>query len=171
MAGTINPEDAVNGVISVLGASLPAKLDSLDAIYTDAVVLEDIAYYFRAPQVQYVTMPCAVVVARSAQRPEEFGNENIWWIELEIQVYLVGNETLAAYQGVTLTPQEMVAIRLSRTMRGVEEVLEANAHLPISGVHYAEHVKVISVEYSNFAPVEAGLMRGARMLVQVLVSP
>mgnify|MGYP001596051600 CR=1 FL=1 len=171
MAGTINPEDAVNGVISVLGASLPAQLDALDTAYTDSVVLADVAAYLRAPQEEYPDMPCAVVVARSAQRPEEFRNENIWWVELEIQVYLVGHETLASYQGVTLTPQELVAIRLSRTMRAVEEVLEANTHLPISGVHYADHVLVASVEYSNFAPHENGMMRGARMLVQVLVSP
>jgi len=171
MAGTINPEDAINGVISVLGASLPAKLDTLDTAYTDAVVLDDIAAYYRAPQERYEAYPCAIFVARRSYRPDEFRNENIWWIEIEGQVYIVGNETLAGYQSVTLLPQELVTVRLQRTMRGIQEVLEANSHLPISGTHYADHTLVDSVEYSDFAPAEGGFLRGARMLIQVLVSP
>ena len=171
MAGTINPEDAVNGIVSVLGASLPAKLDTLDTAYTDAVVLEDIAAYLRAPQERYEVYPCAVIVARGSTRPDEFRNESIWWISLEMQVYIVGNESLAAYQGVTLIPQELVTIRLQRTLRGIQEVLEANTHLPVSGVHYADHVKIETVDFSDFAPVEGGFLRGARVSIQVLVAP
>lgn len=171
MAGTINPEDAVNGIISVLKAALPAKLDTLDAAYTDAVVLDDIVSFYRAPLERYDVYPCVVVVCRRASRPPEWSNENIWYLQIEIQVMLVGNATLASYQSVTLLPQELVAIRLSRTCRGIEEVLEANPHVPISSTHYAEHVRVVSTEYSDFSAEGGTFLRAAQIITEVIVSP
>ena len=171
MAGTINPEDAINGIISVLGADLPAKLNTLDTEYTDSIVLDDVAKFYRAPLERYDVYPCAVVVCRRVARPESLANESIWYLQIEIQVMVVGNATLAAYQSVTLLPQELVAIRLSRTCRGIEEVLNSNPHIPISATHYAEHIRVENVEYSDFTQEGGGFLRAAQILTEVIVGP
>ena len=53
MAGTINPQDAANSIITVLTSGMTAKLAALDTSYDDGITLDGVDNYWRAPQEQY----------------------------------------------------------------------------------------------------------------------
>lgn len=165
MAGSINPEGAINAIRSILIADLPAKLNTLDAEYNDGIVLDDPVDYWRAPIERYDNYPACVIVARGSNRPDEYRNDTIQFHELEIQVLLAGNEATAA-----LLPYELLTVRLQRTIRAIQEVLEAKTHLTVSANDNADHLLVTQIDYSDFFPVESRMRRDARMIVLVLIS-
>jgi len=65
-------EYAIDRVVAILQAGLPAELDLVDAIWADGLTLEDIAngaYYKYANQVPLVEHELAILVTPQASRP------------------------------------------------------------------------------------------------------
>ena len=166
MAGSINPEGACGAIKAILTSDLPAKLDLLDTEYNDAVVLEDVAAYWLAPQARYDLYPAVVIVIRSSDIPEDLRNQMIQWHQIEVQVLLAGNDVNATLT----TPGEMLAARLQRTVRGIQEVLKAKQQLTITAVDYCDHQILTGIDYSDFFDVEQGMRRDARLMYAVMVS-
>ena len=58
MAGSINSEDAVTAIKSILSSDLPAQLDVVDAAYGDDITLENPVDYWEQHLPQYDAFPC-----------------------------------------------------------------------------------------------------------------
>lgn len=159
MAGDQNPEIAVEAIITILTASLPAQLDAIDTAMNDGITLDDIAHFYRAPLWAYDTLPACVVMAQRTVYPDLFRPDVIRQHVLELQVYLECHEASS-----TKLPQEILTARLERTMKGIHTVILANPTLDVSGTSKADHTLIQGVEYSNLVPRgDDGVFRGARM--------
>ena len=138
MAGTINPQDACNNIITVLTAGMSAKLAALNTSYDDGITLAAVSEYWRAPQELYPKDVNIVVVALGtaalnspAQRQQH---------DLMVEVIVAGNQSSTAYSGA-----EMVTIRLWRTVRAVQELLNKTTLSDSVDQAYVERVDVSDV--------------------------
>jgi hypothetical protein len=166
MAGDQNPEIAVEAVISILTASLPAALDAIDTAMADTITLRDLARYYRAPLQDYDALPCAVVMCSSTDYLDPLRREAVRAHELQLQVYEECHEATT-----TKMPQEVLAARLERTMKGIDTVLAANPTLTVASVEKADHCMITGVQYSNFVDRGGrGVFRGALMSLRVYFS-
>ena len=66
MAGTINPQDSAEAVITALTAGMATQLDAIDTEYGDGITLPDVDKYWRGPQVRYPGHLNMVVVPAGA---------------------------------------------------------------------------------------------------------
>ena len=166
MAGDQNPEVAIDAVISILAAGLPAALDAIDTAMADGITLRDLVRYYRAPLQDYDALPSCVVMCASTDYPDFYRREAVREHQLQLQVYEESHDATA-----TLMPQEVLAARLSRTMKAIDTVLAANPTLTVSSVQKADHSLVTGVQYSNFVDREGrGVFRGALMTIRVFYS-
>ena len=113
MAGTINPQDAANSIITVLNSGMTAKLAALDTSYDDGITLDGVDNYWRAPQEQYPGKVNVVVVPTSTEAVNSPDQREINY--LSIEVIVTGSQSSATYSGT-----EMITIRLWRTCRAVQ---------------------------------------------------
>ena len=116
MAGTINPHDAANNLISVLSSNMTSKLSALNTLYDDGITLDNVDSYWRAPQENYPNKVNIVVAPTSSEvvnSPEQRQLHSI-----SIEVILTGNQSSSTYSG-----SELITIRLWRTCRAVQECI------------------------------------------------
>ena len=116
MAGSINPQDAANSIITVLNSGMTAKLAALDTSYDDGITLDGVDNYWRAPQEQYPGKVNVVVVPTSTEAVNSPDQREINF--LSIEVIVTGSQSSATYSGT-----EMTTIRLWRTCRAVQELV------------------------------------------------
>ena len=116
MAGTINPQDAANSIITVRNSGMTAKLAALDTSYDDGITLDGVDNYWRAPQEQYPGKVNVVVVPTSTEAVNSPDQREINF--LSIEVIVTGSQSSATYSGT-----EMITIRLWRTCRAVQELV------------------------------------------------
>ena len=116
MAGSINPQDAANSIITVLNSGMTAKLAALNTSYGDGITLDTVTAYWRAPQEQYPGKVNVVVVPTSTEAINSPDQREINYISIEIIV--TGSQSSSTYSGT-----EMITIRLWRTCRAVQELL------------------------------------------------
>ena len=116
MAGTINPQDSANSIITVLNSGMAAKLGSLDSSYNDGITLDTVDAYWRAPQEHYPGKVNIVVVATSTETINSPDQRETNYISIELIV--TGSQSSSTYSGT-----EMITIRLWRTCRAVQELL------------------------------------------------
>ena len=138
MAGTINPQDACNNIITVLTAGMSAKLAALNTSYDDGITLAAVSAYWRAPQELYPKDVNIVVVALGTEAinsPEQRQQH-----DLMVEVIVAGNQSSTAYSGA-----EMVTIRLWRTVRAVQELLNKTTLSDSVEQAYVERVDVSDV--------------------------
>ena len=138
MAGTINPQDACNNIITVLTAGMSAKLAALNTSYDDGITLAAVSAYWRAPQELYPKDVNIVVVALGTEAinsPEQRQQH-----DLMVEVIVAGNQSSTAYSGA-----EMVTIRLWRTVRAVQELLNKTTLSASVDQAYVERVDVSDV--------------------------
>ena len=114
MAGSINPQDAANSIITVLTAGMTAQLAALDTAYDDGITLDGVDKYWRSPQEQYPGNVNVVVVPTSTETVNSPDQREINYISIEVIV--TGSQSSATYTGT-----EMITIRLWRTCRAVQE--------------------------------------------------
>ena len=165
MAGSIDPAETIDAIIAILGSDLADKFDVLDALYDDGITLADIADYRRAPQGGYDAFPVIVIVADFSGAHEQYMDGGFKTHALQLSVLMTGIVAVGS-----LLPQEVLAKTLSRTVRGIEEVLRAKDSLTISGTDYAETLRVGNIDYSDFAVGEVepnAFFRGATMMLDV----
>lgn len=138
MAGTINPQDACNNIVTVLTAGMSAKLAALNTSYDDGITLAAVSAYWRAPQELYPKDVNIVVVALGTEAinsPEQRQQH-----DLMVEVIVAGNQSSTAYSGA-----EMVTIRLWRTVRAVQELLNKTTLSDSVDQAYVERVDVSDV--------------------------
>ncbi len=116
MAGSINPQDAANSIITVLTAGMTAQLAALDTAYDDGITLDGVDKYWRSPQEQYPGNVNVVVVPTSTETVNSPDQREINYISIEVIV--TGSQSSATYTGT-----EMITIRLWRTCRAVQELV------------------------------------------------
>jgi hypothetical protein len=170
MAGTINPEDAVGAMKSIIEADLPAKLDSLDTEYgaTGAEVLDDIAKVWLAPQErhQVSNIPALTIAAAETEWDQERGEqEAIYQHRIVAELLLRGNDRTTDY-----APEELLTVKLQRTVRGLIETLEAKRHLTVSGSKNADYIAFEGVAYSELDASQGAVEKRAELSFLVLVS-
>jgi|GEM_PF-5257793 len=170
MAGTINPEDAVGAMKSIIEADLPAKLDSLDTEYgaTGAEVLDDIAKVWLAPQErhQVSNIPALTIAAAETEWDQERGEqEAIYQHRIVAELLLRGNDRTASY-----APEELLTVKIQRAVRGIIETLEAKRRLTVSSVNHADYLALEGVAYSELDASGAQIEKRAEMSFLVLVS-
>ena len=116
MAGTINPQDSANAIITVLNSDMSAKLNALDSEYDDGIILDDVDNFWRAPQEVYPSKVNIVVAPTSSEvvnSPEQRQLHSI-----TVEVIVTGNQSSSTYSGT-----ELITIRLWRTCRAVQECI------------------------------------------------
>ena len=116
MAGTINPQDSANAIITVLNSDMSAKLNALDSEYDDGIILDDVDNFWRAPQEVYPSKVNIVVAPTSSEvvnSPEQRQLHSI-----TVEVIVTGNQSSSTYSGT-----ELITIRLWRTFRAVQECI------------------------------------------------
>ena len=86
MAGTINPQDAANSLITTLQAGMTAKLAALDSAYADGITLDDVDYYWRSPQEQYPAKVNVIVVPTSSEAVNSPDQRQLHYISIEVIV-------------------------------------------------------------------------------------
>ena len=116
MAGSINPQDGANSLITVLSAGMTAKLAALDTEYDDGITLDTVDAYWRAPQEQYPGKVNVVVVPTSTEVINSGDQRQI--ASISIEVIVTGSQSSSTYSGT-----EMITIRLWRTCRAVQELV------------------------------------------------
>ena len=133
MAGSINPQDAANSIITVLTAGVPAQLAALDTAYDDGITLDGVDKYWRSPQEQYPGNVNVVVVPTSTETVNSPDQREINYISIEVIV--TGSQSSATYTGT-----EMITIRLWRTCRAVQELVNKKTLSDAGDQCYVERI-------------------------------
>lgn len=170
MAGTRNPEDAITAIKTILEADLPAKLDALDTEYsaTGDEVLADVAKIWLAPQERYQgsDLPALVVVAAETRWDREMGQqEAIYEHDIAMELTLRGNSRTA-----TLAPEELLTVKLQRTVRGIVEVLENKRQLTVSSTANADYIAFEGAAFSELDASGGQIEKRAEVNFLALVS-
>ena len=170
MAGTINPEDALVAIKTILAADLPAMLNTLDTEYsaTGDEVLADVAKYWFAPQERYQgqDVPALLLVAVETEWDQERGEqEAVYQHRLALELTLRGNSRTATY-----APDELLTVKLQRTVRGIIETLEAKRQLTVSSAKNADYIAFEGAAYSEIDASESHIEKRAEMTFIVLVT-
>ena len=116
MAGTINPQDSAEAVITALTAGMATQLDAIDTEYGDGITLPDVDKYWRGPQVRYPGH-LNVVVVPAASEPDN-SPDQVQAHEILVQVVLSEGASSTSY-----TTTELLTIKLWRIVRAVQELL------------------------------------------------
>ena len=116
MAGTINPQAAANSLITTLQAGMTAKLAALDTSYGDGITLDGVDYFWRSPQENYPANVNLVIVPTSTAAVNSPDQRQLHYISIEVIV--TTSQSSATYSGT-----EMITIRLWRTCRAVQELI------------------------------------------------
>lgn len=147
MAGTINPEDAIGAMKSLIESDLAAKLDSLDTTYsaTGDEVLDDVSKVFLAPQERIAKgdLPAVILYADGTTNElQEYGERGHWHHAVSCLVVLRNNSRTAS-----LAPDELLAVKVQRTVRGIAELFDANRRLVVSSVQHADDLMLEASQY------------------------
>ena len=112
-------------------------------------------------------LPAGVVVCDETQYPADLASEDIMVHILQVQVFELQEDVVG-----TLLPQEVLARKLGRMVRGIVEALDADPRLlSDAGAARVDYVTVTGVQYSDFAPdARGGFVRGAKLDLAVQVS-
>ncbi|MBT4498063.1 MAG: hypothetical protein HOC74_10100 [Gemmatimonadetes bacterium] len=165
MAGNQNPRYARVALESMMTNDLPAFLAAIDTEIDDGITLEPIARYYEAPLADYDTFPAALILSESTQYPDEDRSDDIRFHEIQLQVFIYSIEKING-----LLPGEIANERLERTMTAIDQMIEANSTLLVSGTHNADICLQQNVAYSDFTPREGGVLRAALMNLEVYFS-
>jgi len=151
MSGSESPEAAINAIISELGTNLATYMAAIDTIWSDAITLETPALYLRAPYRKYSQYPVVIVEADITQIPPAFRTDHDtqnFFQNHSIQVgVILRSREQVSYQGVTLQPTEVVTIRMERTLHAIQNCLQANPTLTISGTKNCDRLFVLAIPY------------------------
>ena len=169
MAGNRSSEGVITAIKTILTADLPAKLDLLDTEYgaTGDEVLADIAKVWLAPQERHQAqnVPALVLVAVGTEWLQEYGSEGVYQHSIAMELILRGNS-----RTTTLAPEELLTVKLQRTVRGIVETLEAKRQLTVSSTNNCDFIAYEGVAYSElFDTDESPLEKRAEVnfLVQI----
>lgn len=168
MAGTVNADDACQAIKDIIEADSGAILDAIDTAYsaTGAEVLDDIAKVWLAPQERHQQLPALTVVAAETEWDQEAGEkEGIYQHRIVLELVLRGNNRTTDY-----APEELLTVKIQRTVRGLVETLEAKRRLTVSGTNHADYLAFESVAYSELDASGAQIEKRAEMSFLVLVS-
>ena len=116
MAGTINPQDACEHIISTLSSDLAAKLSDLETEYGDGISLPTPGHYWRGPQTHYPGH-CNVVVVPAETEPDN-SPDQLQGHRLLVEIVVAGQQSSDTYSAT-----ELITIRLWRMVRALQEVL------------------------------------------------
>lgn len=161
-AGSIDPMVTIAGLTALFRAELADKFDDLDTEYDDAIVLNDVADddMFWAPlgPDAWDRYPCLPMTLRPSA-PNRPGDHAHFSHYINIHFLEVSNEGLSGtFYGVTskiLLPQEVVAIRVSRSLRAIAELVRENPTLPIANVDKCRVSVVGEIGFRNFEVSQA----------------
>ena len=106
MAGSINPQDAANSIITVLNSGMTAKLAALNTSYGDGITLDTVNAYWRAPQEQYPGKVNIIVVPTSTEAINSPDQREINYISIEVIV--TGSQSSSTYSGTETTLSDAV---------------------------------------------------------------
>lgn len=171
MAGTINPGDTCAAIKTIIEADLAAILDSLDTEHsaTGAEVLDDIAKVWLAPQARHQAsnLPALGVFAAGTRWRQDLGEQEAVYVHtIVLEVLLRGNDRTSDY-----APEELLTVKLERTVRGIIETLEAKRQLTISA---ADNCDYLAFERASFGETveadESRIEKRAEMSFLVRVS-
>ena len=95
---------------------MTAKLAALDSAYADGITLDDVDYYWRSPQEQYPAKVNVIVVPTSSEAVNSPDQRQLHYISIEVIV--TTSQSSATYSGT-----EMITIRLWRTCRAIQELI------------------------------------------------
>jgi hypothetical protein len=96
---------------------MTAKLAALDTSYGDGITLDDVDYYWRSPQEQYPAKVNVIVVPTSSEAVNSPDQRQLHYISIEVIV--TTSQSSATYSGT-----EMITIRLWRTCRAIQELIQ-----------------------------------------------
>lgn len=116
MAGTINPQDACENVISALSSNLATKLSDLETEYGDGITLPTPDKYWRGPQTHYPGN-CNVVVVPAETEPDN-SPDQLQGHRLLLEIIIAGQQSSDTYSAT-----ELITIRLWRMARAIQEVI------------------------------------------------
>ena len=169
---------AIGGLTTLLQGSLPAKLNTLDAEYSDSITLGDVDNidYFWAELDRYPTYPAIVIKPTLDQTGDQGGAFNLQTQNIQIHVLIASNESYTGtFYGVaskTLLPQEVAIVRLLRTMRGIMELLRDARTLPISAANTVEFTDITPPQFFDFEVVnDSTFIAPGVIRVACLISP
>ena len=166
MAGTKNAGDAADKVLAVIEAGMAAELDTVEALYTDGVVLVDPPLYVRAPQARYEDTPAIVCVPEVSEPQHDQGSHNIRIHEVFVEIIVI--QTAVTVSGIT--PAEYLSKHLERQLLAVENILTANSKLTVSAVNNADALYITEAAYSSIGEDGGRMEKRARLEVRVYVS-
>lgn len=188
MAGSQNPEHAINAIIAIASqesGGLADELDAIDTEWDDAITLQDPTDYFRGPRRSVAlqeTKPVVFVEADVSDIPNRYRGENqqasgagynLQFHTIQVGVLLQSRERLT-YQGRTIDPSEVVNIRIYRTMHALQNLIEKNSTLTYNSIKNADKVLVERVPYPyvETVPEDVNLVRKrGLMTLLVMISP
>ena len=161
MAGNQLPYFAREALRTMLTNDLPALLDTIDTAVGDGIVSHDLTHIYTAPMVKYDTLPVALIMTLNTQYPDLERSDDIRAHMINIQLWDQSIEKVG-----TMLPAEVVAERVERMATAVNNLIEANCTLLVSGTHNSDYCSVEEIQYSDFQPRGAVMVRGA--LVQLM---
>jgi hypothetical protein len=167
MAGTINPEDCIAAIKTIIEADEGAKWSALTTEYTSTgpLVLADIEKIWTAPQERYPDKTSLVIVAVTTERAEEYGENNIYLHTLAFEVLERNNEEQSPFSS-----GEVLTKRIHRRVRGIHEILEAKRTLDDGSAVNADGLDFGPVAYSELDATGTLLEKRAEMSLTVLVA-
>jgi len=158
----LSPGPIVERIIAILTADLPAKFDVIDTQIAESFTLDDVAYYYRALLERFDAFPC-VVLYPVLDTP--FNQEAGWYArqyELELQIMMVSREAVDG-----LLAPEVMEKRLEYSIRGIEEVLNDNRILAVTGFSNVAIIEIAPVEYLDFEFANTAF--GRRAMLRLVV--
>lgn len=184
MAGSQNPENAINAIISLMNSSLATEMAVIDALWygNDTISLETPAEYLRGPKRAYPDYPVIIVEADDSNIPNRYRGENVQAVQfgyniqfhsLQVGVIIRSREQVT-YQSTTLQPSEVVNIRMARTMHAIQNLLEKNDKLLVSSTQNCDKMHVERIRYPFVAgvPNQSDLFeKQGTMDLLVMISP
>lgn len=179
MAGSEDIQDTKSAIRKLISASLGAQLDAIDTANGDEITLDDIATIRFSPSEEHEKYPAITILASSGEKPDEMrevGEGGIWLHSIDLFVEIVGSSGLIwtdpFSDSLTLLPQEVIEIRMARTIEALINLFEANhSGITISGTKYTE---ALFVDSFTLGEVEGGgdnpYLQQAILSIRVFVS-
>lgn len=163
---SVNPRRCANAILSLFSSSLAGAFDDVDTNYASedtasfgaAIALRDIQTYYRSRLGQYDAYPCMSIFPSGFQGGEggDKGSFLIRYPRIEIVIYELSNDIVG-----TLTPPEVMELRLERMVEAVEMLMDDNRTLTITGAVVAEIDQIEPPDYLDFefSPGNPSLIR------------
>ncbi len=170
MAGTINADDACKAIKDIIEADSAAVFDTIDTEFsaTGDEVLDDIAKVWLAPQERHQesNVPALTVVASEVEWDQELGEkEAVYQHRIAVELLLRGNARTSDY-----APEELLTVKIQRTVRGIVETLEAKRQLTVSATKHADYLAFEGAAFSELDASGNHLEKRAELSFLVLVS-